>query len=178
MLQPAPRQTPPEMACSDKCTKKVGRCFLFLILAILCDVAGLVIFLVGIFAPIQFWDLLVLSGPIIIFLSLVFWIFWYLGNLTVPYQELLPKWDLTWRCFGIHGDPGRISRADGVTRHYGVWLWSWSWQLTCLHFELWVGLFGPSQWNTTQNWRDCRGVMPSYGHVSLTSCHLKFVDHL
>ncbi len=59
------------------------------------DVAGLVLLLVGIFAPISFWDLLVLSGPIIIFLSLVFWIFWYLGNLTVPYRELLPKWAWT-----------------------------------------------------------------------------------
>ncbi|KAA0706198.1 hypothetical protein E1301_Tti019717 [Triplophysa tibetana] len=81
----------PEMACADKCTKKVGRCFFFLCLAIVCDLAGLVVFLVGIFAPIEYWDLFVLSGPIIIFLSLVFWIFWYLGNLTVPYQELLPK---------------------------------------------------------------------------------------
>ncbi|KAL0198795.1 hypothetical protein M9458_007335, partial [Cirrhinus mrigala] len=72
------------------CKERVGRCFLFLFLAILFDVAGLVLFLIGIFAPISFWDLFVLSGPIIIFLSLVFWIFWYLGNLTVPYHELLP----------------------------------------------------------------------------------------
>ncbi|KAK2916879.1 hypothetical protein QQF64_025539 [Cirrhinus molitorella] len=73
------------------CKERVGRCFLFLFLAVLFDVVGLVLFLVGIFAPISFWDLFVLSGPIIIFLSLVFWIFWYLGNLTVPYRELLPK---------------------------------------------------------------------------------------
>lgn len=77
------------------CKERVGRCFIFLFLAVLFDVAGLVLLLVGIFAPIDFWDLLVLSGPIIIFLSLVFWIFWYLGNLTVPYRELLPKWAWT-----------------------------------------------------------------------------------
>ncbi|KAL7826653.1 hypothetical protein AOLI_G00318620 [Acnodon oligacanthus] len=54
-------------------------------------VVGLILFLLGIFAPLSFWDFFVLTGPIIIFLSLVFWIFWYLGNLTVPYQQLLPK---------------------------------------------------------------------------------------
>lgn len=73
------------------CKACCGRCAGFLVLAIVCDVVGLVILLVGIFAPISFWDFFVLSGPLLIFLSLVFWIFWYLGNLTVPYAELLPR---------------------------------------------------------------------------------------
>lgn len=76
------------------CKERVGRCFLFLFLAVLFDVVGLALLLIGIFAPISFWDFFVLSGPIIIFLSLVFWIFWYMGNLTVPYHEILPEW--TW----------------------------------------------------------------------------------
>lgn len=70
-------------------TKRVGRCFGFFVLAIVLDVAGLVLFLLGIFAQLSFWDFFVLSGPIIIFLSLLFWIFWYLGNINVPYQQLL-----------------------------------------------------------------------------------------
>ncbi|KAG5279852.1 hypothetical protein AALO_G00082260 [Alosa alosa] len=71
------------------CKACCGRCILFLVLAVICDVVGLVLFLVGILAPLSFWDLFVLSGPLVIFLSLVFWIFWYLGNLTVPYKELV-----------------------------------------------------------------------------------------
>lgn len=60
----------------------------FLTLAVILDVVGLALFFVGIFAPLTFWDFFVLSGPLLIFLSLVFWIFWYLGNLTVSEEEL------------------------------------------------------------------------------------------
>ncbi|KAM3863988.1 uncharacterized protein tmem238l [Diretmus argenteus] len=60
----------------------------FLVLALIFDTVGLVLFFLGIFAPWNFWDFFVLSGPLIIFLSLVFWIFWYLVGLTVPYEEL------------------------------------------------------------------------------------------
>ncbi|KAI3359483.1 hypothetical protein L3Q82_013879 [Scortum barcoo] len=72
-----------------KCT------ILFLTLAVIVDIAGLVLFFVGIFAPLSFWDFFVLSGPLLIFLSLVFWIFWYLGNITVSEEELdLKKVDI------------------------------------------------------------------------------------
>ncbi|GAA6085414.1 uncharacterized protein LOC107571536 [Tachysurus ichikawai] len=71
------------------CTKHIGRCFGFFLLALVLDVVGLLLFLLGILAPLSYWDFFVLSGPIIIFISLVFWIFWYLGNLNVPYQQLL-----------------------------------------------------------------------------------------
>lgn len=60
----------------------------FLVLALILDIVGLVLFFVGIFAPLSFWDFFVLSGPLLIFLSLVLWIFWYMGNLTVPEEEL------------------------------------------------------------------------------------------
>uniref|UniRef100_A0A8C9SFM6 Transmembrane protein 238-like n=1 Tax=Scleropages formosus TaxID=113540 RepID=A0A8C9SFM6_SCLFO len=59
-----------------------GRCFHFFFLAVIFDVAGLIIFFLGIFAHFSFSDFFVQSGPIIIFLSLVFWIFWYLGNIS------------------------------------------------------------------------------------------------
>lgn len=67
----------------------------FLTLAVVLDVAGLILFFVGIFARLSFWDFFVLSGPLLIFLSLVFWIFWYMGNLTVTEEELnLTKSDI------------------------------------------------------------------------------------
>lgn len=71
------------------CTK------VFLSLAVILDIIGLTLFFVGIFAPLSFWDFFVLSGPVLIFLSLVLWIFWYMGNLTVSEEELnLPKQDI------------------------------------------------------------------------------------
>ncbi|XP_017158923.1 putative transmembrane protein [Poecilia reticulata] len=66
-----------------------GKCTGFFIgLAIFLDVVGLLLLLIGIFAPLPYWDFFVLSGPLLIFLSLVLWIFWYLGNLTVSEEEL------------------------------------------------------------------------------------------
>lgn len=72
-------------------TAYLGRCLLFFFIAIFMDAAGLILFFVGVFAPFNFWDFLVFSGPILIFISLGFWIFWYLGNLEVQTDELLPK---------------------------------------------------------------------------------------
>ena len=69
----------------------LGRCLLFFFLAVLMDALGLVLFLVGVFAPLSFWDFLVILGPLIIFFSLVFWICWYLANLEVPLESLLPR---------------------------------------------------------------------------------------
>lgn len=66
----------------NRCTK------VFLSIAVILDVVGLLLLLVGIFAPLGFWDFFVLSGPLLIFLSLILWIFWYLGSLTVSEEEL------------------------------------------------------------------------------------------
>lgn len=60
----------------------------FLSLAVIMDVVGLAIFFIGIAAPLSFWDFFVLSGPLLIFLSLILWIFWYIGNITVSEEEL------------------------------------------------------------------------------------------
>uniref|UniRef100_A0A3Q0RYT0 Transmembrane protein 238 like n=1 Tax=Amphilophus citrinellus TaxID=61819 RepID=A0A3Q0RYT0_AMPCI len=68
---------------------------LFLSLALILDIVGLILLLIGIFAPLSFWDFFVLSGPLLIFLSLIFWIFWYIADLTVSEEELnLPKQDI------------------------------------------------------------------------------------
>lgn len=61
---------------------------LFLVLAVILDVVGLIIFLVGIFAPLSFWDFLIFSGALLIFISLIPWIFWYMSALTVSEEEL------------------------------------------------------------------------------------------
>lgn len=66
----------------------IGRCLLFFFVAVLLDVAGLLIFLIGVFAPLSYWEFFVFSGTVIVFLSLVFWIFWYLGSLEVSLEEL------------------------------------------------------------------------------------------
>lgn len=61
---------------------------LFVVLAVILDVVGLIIFLVGIFAPLSFWDFLIFSGALLIFFSLIPWIFWYMSALTVSEEEL------------------------------------------------------------------------------------------
>lgn len=66
----------------NKCT------VLFVSLAVIMDVAGLILFLVGIFAPLTFWDFFVFTGPLLIFFSLIPWIFWYMSTLTVSEEEL------------------------------------------------------------------------------------------
>ena len=87
------REHIPTCPAMDCCRKKYPneRCALFLVLALIFDLVGLGLLLAGIFAPISFWDFFILSGPLLIFLSLIFWIFWYMGGLTVPYEDLLPK---------------------------------------------------------------------------------------
>lgn len=72
-------------------TSFIGRCLLFFLVAVFLDVVGLILFFIGVFSPISFWDFFVFSGPLIIFLSLIFWTFWYLGNLEVAMDELLPR---------------------------------------------------------------------------------------
>jgi len=69
-------------------TPYVGRCLVILLIAVFMDVVGFILLFIGVFAPLSFWDLLVFTGPLFIFLSLVLWILWYLGNIEVPYEEL------------------------------------------------------------------------------------------
>ncbi|NXV51608.1 TM238 protein, partial [Uria aalge] len=68
--------------------KFIGRCALILLLAVLCDVIGLIILFVGIFAPLSSWDFFVYFGALMITFSLLFWVLWYTFNIEVPFREL------------------------------------------------------------------------------------------
>ncbi|MXQ89421.1 hypothetical protein E5288_WYG000863 [Bos mutus] len=68
-------------------TCRLGRCALFFGLALLLDVVGLVLLLVGIFASLDFWDFLIYTGSLILAFSLLFWIAWYTLNMESPHSE-------------------------------------------------------------------------------------------
>lgn len=69
-------------------SKLMGRCAVVLLLAVLCDVVGLIALFLGIFAPLSFWDFFVYVGALLLAFSLVFWSFWYTFNIEVPFREL------------------------------------------------------------------------------------------
>ncbi|XP_026234236.1 transmembrane protein 238 [Anabas testudineus] len=66
----------------------LGRCVSCFWLAVVFDIVGLVVLLVGVFVNVFFYDLLIYAGAIVIFLSLIWWVFWYSGNIEVPPAEL------------------------------------------------------------------------------------------
>ncbi|XP_039595205.1 transmembrane protein 238-like [Polypterus senegalus] len=74
-------------------TKCMSRCFALFWLGIGFDVVGFILVLIGIFANVQydgrfFGDFLIYTGAILIFLSLIWWILWYTGNIEVSLEEL------------------------------------------------------------------------------------------
>ncbi|XP_062913531.1 transmembrane protein 238-like [Mobula hypostoma] len=66
----------------------LGRCVCAFWLAIVFDAVGLTVLLIGVFCNIFFYDFLIYAGSIVIFMSLIWWIFWYTGNIEVPLEEL------------------------------------------------------------------------------------------
>ncbi|XP_048225320.1 transmembrane protein 238 [Perognathus longimembris pacificus] len=71
----------------------LGRCRVALLLAVALDVAGMAALLTGVFAQLQvrgrdFGDLLIYSGALLVFMSLLGWILWYTGNIEISRQEL------------------------------------------------------------------------------------------
>ncbi|XP_027715898.1 transmembrane protein 238 [Vombatus ursinus] len=89
---PGPPPAAPASGASPA-SSGLGRCRVALLLAVVLDVAGMVALLTGVFAHLQvqgrdFGDLLIYSGALMVFLSLLGWIFWYTGNIEISRQEL------------------------------------------------------------------------------------------
>uniref|UniRef100_A0ABM5F0K8 Transmembrane protein 238-like n=1 Tax=Pogona vitticeps TaxID=103695 RepID=A0ABM5F0K8_9SAUR len=66
----------------------LGRCQAAFWLALSFDAAGFAALLAGVFLDAFFADLLIYGGGVGIFFSLMWWVFWYVGNLEVPPAEL------------------------------------------------------------------------------------------
>ncbi|KAK9530672.1 hypothetical protein VZT92_012160 [Zoarces viviparus] len=66
----------------------VGRCKCSFWFAVAHDVVGVFIMMMGVFGGLVIHDLFIYAGAIIIFLSLIWWVFWYSGNIDVPPEEL------------------------------------------------------------------------------------------
>ncbi|NXO28482.1 TM238 protein, partial [Cisticola juncidis] len=60
-----------------------GRCATIALLGLLCDALGLLFLLLGICAPLSYWDFFVYGGALLLAFSLVFWVFWYTLNIEV-----------------------------------------------------------------------------------------------
>ncbi|XP_063309444.1 transmembrane protein 238-like [Pelobates fuscus] len=72
----------------------VGRCPALFLLAVMADVVGLGLILIGIFVNLEmdgrsFGEFLIYTGGIMLFFSLLSWLAWYTFNLEVSMQELM-----------------------------------------------------------------------------------------
>ncbi|XP_006868352.1 PREDICTED: transmembrane protein 238 [Chrysochloris asiatica] len=90
---PSVAPSPPMAAPAPAPASGLGRCRMALLLAVALDVAGMAALLTGVFAQLQvrgrdFGDLLIYSGALLVFLSLLGWILWYTGNIEISRQEL------------------------------------------------------------------------------------------
>ncbi|XP_028332420.1 transmembrane protein 238-like [Gouania willdenowi] len=73
---------------TEKTYGGVGRCKCSFWFAVAHDILGVFIMMVGVFGGLPIHDLFIYAGAIIIFLSLIWWVFWYSGNIDVPPEDL------------------------------------------------------------------------------------------
>ncbi|KAK5855607.1 hypothetical protein PBY51_007270 [Eleginops maclovinus] len=88
----------------------LGRCVCCFWLAVAFDIVGLLVLLLGVFVNVFFYDLLIYAGAIVIFLSLIWWVFWYSGNIEVPPADLEDDVGL------LKKDPGALGGLSGAVR--------------------------------------------------------------
>uniref|UniRef100_A0A667YJQ0 Si:dkeyp-72e1.6 n=1 Tax=Myripristis murdjan TaxID=586833 RepID=A0A667YJQ0_9TELE len=98
------------MVCCDPAHRGLGRCACAFWLAVAFDILGLLILLLGVFANVFFYDFLIYAGAIVIFLSLIWWVFWYTGNIEVPPSELEDDVGL------LKKDKGNLGGISGAVR--------------------------------------------------------------
>nr|XP_055196538.1 proline-rich protein 36-like [Nyctereutes procyonoides] len=65
----------------------LGRCRHFFWLAVVFDAVGAALLFTGVFVDLFFYDLLLYLGSIVIFFSLLWWVFWYTGNIELTAEE-------------------------------------------------------------------------------------------
>lgn len=75
-------------APTEKAYSGVGRCMCLFWFALAHDVLGVIIIMAGVFGGFSVHDLFIYAGAIVIFLSLIWWVLWYTGNIDVPPKEL------------------------------------------------------------------------------------------
>nr|XP_045377214.1 transmembrane protein 238-like [Camelus bactrianus] len=92
--QGVPRLRPALGLCLFLCSSQrtgLGRCRHFFWLGVAFDTVGATLLFTGVFADLLFYDLLLYLGSIIIFLSLLWWVFWYTGNIELTSEEALNR---------------------------------------------------------------------------------------
>ncbi|XP_021089696.1 uncharacterized protein LOC110343082 [Mesocricetus auratus] len=66
---------------TERQPRGLGHCRHFFWLGVAFDAVGVSVLFTGVFANLLFYDMLLYLGSIIIFVSLLWWIFWYTGNI-------------------------------------------------------------------------------------------------
>ncbi|KAL2078177.1 hypothetical protein ACEWY4_025862 [Coilia grayii] len=114
-LQRPPFNPPEEahtpVAKMEKNYEGIGRCKCAFWFAVIHDILGFLILLSGVFWDVFFHDFLLYAGAVIVFLSLIWWVFWYSGNIEVPPEELEDDVVFYKKSRGISGVVRKVSNT-------------------------------------------------------------------